>query len=323
MSTTRRRSSAGLVFACLLASAPLLALAAPATPAVSFKNVWGKQDKRAVEKRLLPFAQDGNPLKPSPVSWKPAGVTRARSVDADFEVDDESDPSFDHTSIKRAGSFAFHERALIMAADLTSSVQKRQAAAESSTAPARAVNPKLRPAAASSTAQATSSTLAPKTSSTAALTSSTIRSSSSTSPPSSSSSSSSSAAAASGSLSAANLASAACLPANSTQVQINQLFAQGGPNKKVVLCPNTVYKLTDAILFLNSGQELSTMGYPADNSRAVLQVTGPDQSVAVWMQCDLCTGTALRNVQVDGARPALGRLEVGLSLVQLQSLADS
>lgn len=57
-------------------------------------------------------------------------------------------------------------------------------------------------------------------------------------------------------------------------------------------------------------------GYPTDNSRAILRVINPDMSCAVYGGGNACQGIAMRNIQIDGARPALGMIWGGLGLVE-------
>ena len=46
---------------------------------------------------------------------------------------------------------------------------------------------------------------------------------------------------------------------------------------------------------------------PTDNSRATLVVANSTQCTAIYGACDLCQNIAVRNVQVNGNRPALGQ----------------
>ena len=57
------------------------------------------------------------------------------------------------------------------------------------------------------------------------------------------------------------------------------------------------------ILFTAPGQEISTAGYPIDDSRATLVVSGPvingqGHTTAVDGTCANCSGVILRNIQV-------------------------
>lgn len=57
------------------------------------------------------------------------------------------------------------------------------------------------------------------------------------------------------------------------------------------------------ILFAAPNQEISTVGYPTDNSRATLVVNGPvfngtGHTTAIDGTCANCSGIILRNIQV-------------------------
>jgi len=46
---------------------------------------------------------------------------------------------------------------------------------------------------------------------------------------------------------------------------------RGGPSPRIgSLCPNTVFNLINTIDFTAADQEISTVGYPTDPSRAML-----------------------------------------------------
>jgi hypothetical protein len=96
------------------------------------------------------------------------------------------------------------------------------------------------------------------------------------------------------------------------QTTINQLFASGGQNTIVQLCPRALINLTAPVVFTALGQELSTQGYPTDDARATLVVTGATQATAIIGNCKSCSGIALRNIQVNGNRPLLGLADGGL-----------
>lgn len=107
-----------------------------------------------------------------------------------------------------------------------------------------------------------------------------------------------------------------CTPATISANDISAMFYQGGAGYKVSLCPSTTYELDDTITLWHQDQELSTAGYPVDDTRATLLVTGQDQAVAVFIGCDDCAGASVRNIQINGNRPAMGRMEVSLLLVR-------
>jgi hypothetical protein len=100
----------------------------------------------------------------------------------------------------------------------------------------------------------------------------------------------------------------ACLPTGD-DTTINNLLTTGGPNTVVSLCANAVFNLKGPIVFTAENQELSTQGYPTDSTRATLVVTGVNQTAAILGNCGHCSGLKLRNIQVNGNRPALGRFE--------------
>jgi parallel beta-helix repeat protein len=63
------------------------------------------------------------------------------------------------------------------------------------------------------------------------------------------------------------------------------------------------------ILFAAPNQEISTLGYPTDDSRATLVVSGPvsngtGQTTAVDGTCGNCHGVKLRNIQVSPLTPS-------------------
>ena len=100
---------------------------------------------------------------------------------------------------------------------------------------------------------------------------------------------------------------AGCFPAtppNNIADRISQTFASGGSGTVVSLCPSTTYPLYDTINFTAANQELSTMGYPTDNSRATLVVSAPlnndneGMTTAIDSRCDECDGVVIRNIQV-------------------------
>lgn len=39
--------------------------------------------------------------------------------------------------------------------------------------------------------------------------------------------------------------------------------------------------------------------------------------VAIWNSCDQCSGTQLRNIEIDGSRPTLGWMGNGAGLIEM------
>ncbi|KAF2095224.1 hypothetical protein NA57DRAFT_68186 [Rhizodiscina lignyota] len=104
-------------------------------------------------------------------------------------------------------------------------------------------------------------------------------------------------------LAAAASASAACI-SSGDQTTINNAFSAGGQGAVVQLCANAVITITGSVTFTAADQELSTEGYPTDDSRATLIVApGSSASNLVTGKLD---GLRLRNVQLDGNRPNAG-----------------
>lgn len=96
-------------------------------------------------------------------------------------------------------------------------------------------------------------------------------------------------------------------PANTLTNRLNTLLNSSGPGYVLSLCPSTQYLIQAPILFASPNQEISTLGYPTDDSRAVLVVNGPvsngtGHTTAVDGTCVNCDGVRLRNVQINGTR---------------------
>ncbi|KAF8505871.1 hypothetical protein F5888DRAFT_481064 [Russula emetica] len=118
---------------------------------------------------------------------------------------------------------------------------------------------------------------------------------------------------------------AACIspnPANTITDRLNAALNSSGPGFVLRLCPNGQYMIQAPILFAAPNQEISTEGYPTDNSRATLVVSGPvangqGHTTAIDGTCGNCSGITLRNIQINGTRagasPTLGgaNIEMG------------
>lgn len=65
-----------------------------------------------------------------------------------------------------------------------------------------------------------------------------------------------------------------CLDSSANEDDINTLLWDGGADVRVALCPGAVITLTGAISFSNPNQEIYTVGYPTDDTRAKLVVAG-------------------------------------------------
>ena len=99
--------------------------------------------------------------------------------------------------------------------------------------------------------------------------------------------------------------STACLPPDPVSTvtdRLNVALNSSGPGFVLQLCPNAQYTIQAPILFAAPNQEISTMGYPTDDSRATLVVSGPIENgqghtTAVDGTCANCGGVILRNIQ--------------------------
>lgn len=93
-------------------------------------------------------------------------------------------------------------------------------------------------------------------------------------------------------------------PANTVTQRLNNLLKNSGAGYVLQLCPQETYLIQSPILFASPSQEISTAGYPTDDSRAILLVSGPvfpnrtGHSTAVDGTCATCSNVVLRNIQV-------------------------
>lgn len=65
-----------------------------------------------------------------------------------------------------------------------------------------------------------------------------------------------------------------CLDSSANEDDINTLLWDGGADVKIALCPGAVITLNGPISFSNPNQEIYTVGYPTDDTRAKLVVGG-------------------------------------------------
>lgn len=67
-----------------------------------------------------------------------------------------------------------------------------------------------------------------------------------------------------------------CLDSSANEDDINTLLWGGGDNVKIALCPGAVITINGPISFSNANQEIYTVGYPTDNTRAKIVVAGEE-----------------------------------------------
>ncbi|KAF8467501.1 hypothetical protein DFH94DRAFT_796026 [Russula ochroleuca] len=104
----------------------------------------------------------------------------------------------------------------------------------------------------------------------------------------------------------------ACIPPDPPNIvtdRLNLALSSSGPSFILSLCPNALYMIQAPILFAAPDQEIGTLGYPTDDSRATRCHT-----TAVDGTCPKCSGAQLRNIQVNGncagAPPAGGEANI-------------
>lgn len=102
-------------------------------------------------------------------------------------------------------------------------------------------------------------------------------------------------------------AAAACV-SSGDQNTVNSLFQSGGAGTVVQLCPSAVLSVSDAITFTADNQELSTSGYPTDDTRGTIQAAANSNASTLITGYGF-SGLKAKNIQVDGLRPSLGAVE--------------
>lgn len=96
-------------------------------------------------------------------------------------------------------------------------------------------------------------------------------------------------------------------PANTLTDRMNIALNSSGDGFVLALCQNTQYLIQSPIYFAAPNQEISTVGYPTGEERAILVVNGPvfngsGHTTAVDGTCPNCNGVKLRNIQINGTR---------------------
>ena len=91
-------------------------------------------------------------------------------------------------------------------------------------------------------------------------------------------------------------------PVNTVTERLNLALQSSGTGFILNLCPSAQYMIQAPIVFTAPNQEISTLGYPTDDSRATLVVSGPaatrqGHTTAVDGSCGNCGGVKLRNIQ--------------------------
>lgn len=113
------------------------------------------------------------------------------------------------------------------------------------------------------------------------------------------------------------LVGATCTANSSTTADLQSALQQGGQNYILSLCQSQIYNITDILNYTAAGQEISTEGYPTDDTRATLVVSGFNISTAVQGQNTGLDNCKLRNVQIDGNRAGAPIYQGGGGLIEM------
>ncbi|ODN81808.1 hypothetical protein L202_02172 [Cryptococcus amylolentus CBS 6039] len=100
------------------------------------------------------------------------------------------------------------------------------------------------------------------------------------------------------------LVSAACTSNSSNTAALQKLIQDGGAGYTLQLCPSNVFALSDVLNYTAINQEISTEGYPTDDTRATLVVSGFNKTTAVSASTKGRDGAVLRNIIINGNRKA-------------------
>ncbi|WVF68703.1 hypothetical protein IAT40_003475 [Kwoniella sp. CBS 6097] len=96
--------------------------------------------------------------------------------------------------------------------------------------------------------------------------------------------------------------SAACTSNQTDTDGLQKLLKDGGEGYTLQLCAGMVYELQDSLNYTAANQEISTEGYPTDDSRATLVMVGFNKTTSIRATDADLSGTKLRNIQVNGNR---------------------
>ena len=105
---------------------------------------------------------------------------------------------------------------------------------------------------------------------------------------------------------------ATCL-ASGTDATINAALVGSGTT--VTLCPGATFTLANSVTFTAPNQTIQTQGLPTDATRANLRVNSSSLTTAVNGNGQ--PGVVVENIQIDGARPQLGRSANGGALLEM------
>ncbi|WVQ65666.1 uncharacterized protein L199_003844 [Kwoniella botswanensis] len=95
---------------------------------------------------------------------------------------------------------------------------------------------------------------------------------------------------------------AACTSNTTDTAGLQQLIHDGGAGYKLELCAGQVYEISEQLNYTALNQEISTEGYPTDDTRATLKMVGFNKTTLVMAQDAGLSGAKLLNIQLNGNR---------------------
>ncbi|WRT67893.1 uncharacterized protein IL334_004867 [Kwoniella shivajii] len=98
------------------------------------------------------------------------------------------------------------------------------------------------------------------------------------------------------------LVSAACTSNTTDTAGLQQLIQAGGEGYKLQLCAGQIYEISEQLNYTALNQEISTEGYPIDDTRATLKMVGFNKTTSVQAQDAGLSGAKLMNIQINGNR---------------------
>ncbi|KAH8800374.1 hypothetical protein F5884DRAFT_891314 [Xylogone sp. PMI_703] len=114
-----------------------------------------------------------------------------------------------------------------------------------------------------------------------------------------------------------SLASTACI-SSGDETTINTALKNGGEGAIVQLCAGATINVKNTVTFTAANQELSTAGYPTDNTRATLHLVATDMTISAIVHGGNLNGIRLMNIQLDGDRATNGQIVDGGSSANIE-----
>ncbi len=95
------------------------------------------------------------------------------------------------------------------------------------------------------------------------------------------------------------------------ETTLNAALQAGGQGAVVQICPNSVITVHNQVKYTADDQEISTHGYPTDNSRAIIILEATDPTISTVISGSARNGVKLLNIQIDGNRRRNGVVSNG------------